>query len=93
MSEVWGLFDEDADDRAEQKAVDAEIAAAERTALDAIRQISGLVERNPVLGQHAGAGAIRHIATIAGATANTLYKRQLDRDEQRRRNRVKGAYR
>lgn len=81
----WYDFDPlDADDRAEQQAVEAEIAAAERSALDAIRQLVSLVDRHGLPAERAGSAALTHISTLAQASGQTVYRRSIDRDELRR---------
>lgn len=81
----WDLFDEDAEDRAERRAMEAEIATVERQALDAIRQISTLVERHGEPAHRVGSASLTHIAIIAQQQGQALFKRSLSREQKRRK--------
>ncbi len=84
----WDEFERGTpEERAQRQAVLDGIAAAEGAALAAIRQIGVAVEQHPGIAELSGSGALRKIATVAGATANSLGKRAFDRDELRRQKR------
>lgn len=81
----WYSFDPlDADERAEQDAIDGEIAAAERSAVDAIRELGALVERHGLPAESGSGAALTHIATLAQAQSQTLFRRSLQRDQRRK---------
>lgn len=83
---AWSQFDtRTPQERLERDAVLAEIAAAERAALDACRNIRAIAERHPKYAHNAGSAALVHVQNLAGVEQQTLFRHGVDRDGQRRK--------
>lgn len=86
MSDVWNLFDDDSPEERLQIQRTAEISAAESKALALIRQIGAAADDHPDV-SNAASAALTHLATIAQAAGQALFRRTIDRDQQRRQDR------
>ena len=75
MSE-WYLFDRESDEeRAERQQVIDQIAAAEKTALEACATIRRIAEDSPFYAEGVAQRALTHVATIATVEGKTVFKR------------------
>lgn len=85
MSDLWYSFDPlDADERAEQQILETEIATIEWTALDAIRRLVALVDRSGLPAETGGKAALTHIATLAQAESQRMFRQSIERADLRR---------
>jgi len=73
-SSNWYLFDRDTVEERERDQAAAEIDAAERAALAAIRQISAAARKHPRLVGHAARASLIHLSNMAAVEAKTLGK-------------------